>query len=287
MAVVDGTDDDGAVDVAFEEGDEHFLAAARHEAAAPVGAGQGLGHAHPGAGGFIGGGVLAAGVVQAAGRGVAARPGKLQLDAVVAVGGDGLAGHAHDDGRLRAVHGGLGMQPQAVFVVTQGAVRRVGGKHDGALAVQRGCVLCSVLLAVEGVRERAHEGAQPAGGVGATGGGAQIARGLMVHGEHGPGAASVDLLVVGQGEGGGRCQGAHGADGVHEHIARAQGFELLGVVVTPGLTETPSHSRAVGNQLLPVNGAADVAEACANASRSIGAPASAVSSGGSSTAGLR
>ena len=52
----------------------------------------------------------------------------------------------------------------------------------------------------------------------------------MVHGEHGPGAASVDLLVVGQGEGGGRCQGAHGADGVHEHIARAQGFELLGGV---------------------------------------------------------
>ena len=74
--------------------------------------------------------------------------------------------------------------------------------------------------------------------------------------------------------------------------SQAHNFELLGgvalgVVVTPGLTETPSHSRAVGNQLLPVNGAADVAEACANASRSIGAPASAVSSGGSSTAGLR
>ena len=49
---------------------------------------------------------------------------ELQLDAVVAVGGDGLAGHAQNDGRLRAVHGGLGMQPQAVFVVTQRAVRR-------------------------------------------------------------------------------------------------------------------------------------------------------------------
>ena len=50
-------------------------------------------------------------------------------------------------------------------------------------------VLCSVLLAVAGVRERAHEGAQPAGGVGATVGGAEIARGFMVNGKHGPGAA--------------------------------------------------------------------------------------------------
>ena len=76
-----------------------------------------------------------AGAVQTAGRDLATRPGKLQLDAVVAVGGDGLAGYAHDGGRLRAVHGELGMQTHSVFGVAQGAVRRVGSEHDYALAV--------------------------------------------------------------------------------------------------------------------------------------------------------
>jgi hypothetical protein len=46
---VDAADHQGAVDVAFHKVDQHFVAHARGEVAAPVGAGQPFGNAYPGA----------------------------------------------------------------------------------------------------------------------------------------------------------------------------------------------------------------------------------------------
>jgi len=52
-AVVEHAADEGAVDVAFEEVDEHFLADAGEELVAPAGTGAGQGDAQPAAGGVV------------------------------------------------------------------------------------------------------------------------------------------------------------------------------------------------------------------------------------------
>ena len=102
-AVVERADDDGAVRVALHKGDEHLLAQARGVVAAPVGAGPGLGDAHPSARAGVGRGIAASGVAEAVAAALAALPVKLHLDAQIAVSVHGL-GQAHDDGRLCAMH---------------------------------------------------------------------------------------------------------------------------------------------------------------------------------------
>ena len=77
------------VHIALDEVDQHLGADARRELRAPVGTGQRLGHAHPGARAVVAGRVaLVVGVVvHAAGVGaVAALPGELHFDLVVARG---------------------------------------------------------------------------------------------------------------------------------------------------------------------------------------------------------
>ena len=121
LAVVDGADDDRAVDVATLIGDQDFLTGTRGEVAAPVAAG-GRGHdPQPDAEVVIGGGVVgAAGVSLPAGGLVAALPGELDFEAQVAVGVGGRSG-ADDDGGLGAGDGGPGVQPAAVAVGEQRA----------------------------------------------------------------------------------------------------------------------------------------------------------------------
>ena len=58
LAVVEAADDDGTVGVAFDEFDQDFAADARCPVRAPVGAGDALCDAHPGAGGFVAGGAI-------------------------------------------------------------------------------------------------------------------------------------------------------------------------------------------------------------------------------------
>jgi hypothetical protein len=56
VAGMELADDDGAIDVTTNKFDKDFSADAWQEVAAPIGAGQPLGDAYPGAGGFVAGG---------------------------------------------------------------------------------------------------------------------------------------------------------------------------------------------------------------------------------------
>lgn len=98
LAVVGGADDDGAVDITVLKGDDDFLARARGEVAAPVGAGDRGHDAQPDAEAVAGRGIVATGgVFAASGRLAAALPGELDADAQVAV-GMGRGAGAEDDG---------------------------------------------------------------------------------------------------------------------------------------------------------------------------------------------
>ena len=67
----------------------------------------------------------------------AALPVELDLDAVVALGGERRTVYADDDGRLRARRGGLGMDAQPMLVFAQRAISDVGTDGLEAVAVQR------------------------------------------------------------------------------------------------------------------------------------------------------
>ena len=86
LGVVDAADDKRAVGVAVHAFDEDFVADARGEVAAPVGAGEPFGDAHPGAAGVVAGGAFAGfdgSIGVAAGVGLAAAlPVKLDFNAV-------------------------------------------------------------------------------------------------------------------------------------------------------------------------------------------------------------
>ncbi len=111
LAIVEGADDDGAVDVSFYVIKDDFLPYPWDEAAAPVGAGGGFCYAYPDVGGFIAGSVIAAlRVGVAAGRLRTALPWHLDFYLVVALGGDVCSGGADDDSGVDAVGGGLGVQ---------------------------------------------------------------------------------------------------------------------------------------------------------------------------------
>jgi hypothetical protein len=193
LAVVGRADDDGAVDVAVEEGDDDLLPQAGDERAAPVLAGPVLGHADPGARGLGGGGVaVACGVAQAVAALGAALPVELHPDAAVAVGVNGLASADHDGG-LGALHQGLVQGDAAMCVGGQAA-------HRHAQALGRQACFVKGLFAV--VVPLAFELEV-------------VARGVP-DGQHGEGGrfgafAQRVLGVVEQGEGGAGCQGAHGA----------------------------------------------------------------------------
>ena len=119
-AVVDAADDNGAFDVALDEVDQHFLPDARCEVRAPVGAGQALGHAHPGTGGGISRCVGLARVIEPRAAAGAALPMELHLDAVVAIGVHrGAQAHAYADheGSLHAQ--GISAAPTVSATVVQ------------------------------------------------------------------------------------------------------------------------------------------------------------------------
>ena len=117
LAVVERAGNHGAVDIAVLKSDDHFLANAGDEVAAPVGAGHGRAQPHPGAGPIAGRGVVVAGRMGLLVVGTrAALPVELDLDAVIAVGMQRCACRADDDRALRATNRGLGVQAQAVAV---------------------------------------------------------------------------------------------------------------------------------------------------------------------------
>ena len=93
--------DDRAVDIAFDEVDQDFLADSGDELAAPVGAGTAVRYAHPG-GGFV---VQVGGAL---GMVLRSLPVELQFDAAVFVGVDFFTCRADHGGGLHAGGGGLG-----------------------------------------------------------------------------------------------------------------------------------------------------------------------------------
>ena len=105
LAVVDGADDHGTVDVAAGEGHEHLLADARREHRAEVAAGLALTDAHPREAAGRGRRVVAVVGAHAVAGAAAALPVELHAHAVVAVGVQVAVAVAHHDGGLRAAHG--------------------------------------------------------------------------------------------------------------------------------------------------------------------------------------
>ena len=101
-AVVEDAGADRAIDVVFDEPDQHFLADARDVLDAPAGPGARVGHAHPG-------GRLVVKVSAAFRVFLRALPVELHLDAAVFVGEDFLSVWSDDDSRLRAACGRLGV----------------------------------------------------------------------------------------------------------------------------------------------------------------------------------
>jgi len=135
-AVVEGADDDRAVDVAVLEGDEYFLAGTRGEVAAPVGAGDRGHDAQPDAEGVAGRAVVAAGgVFAAAGRLATALPRELDADAAVAVGVRGLA-VADDDGGQCAVDGRAWVDVSSVAIGTERTPGDAGADGGDLVAVE-------------------------------------------------------------------------------------------------------------------------------------------------------
>ncbi len=112
FAVVELADDYWLVDVPLAEFHQYLAVDPGQEIAAPVGTGQGFRHRHPDTGRMVSrsmAGVLPSGVVKAAGIGRrTALPGVLNTHLVIAVAGDGIAGHAHHPRHQRPAHGGFG-----------------------------------------------------------------------------------------------------------------------------------------------------------------------------------
>ena len=193
----------------------------------------------------------------------AALPVELDLDAVVAVGVDGLAGHADDDRRLRTMHGRARVQArvgQAVVVETSQAHRHGSALGADAARVQRLVALvregrvgkAAGHLAEEVVRGVTSGTALADGGDGTEQRlhlralvGADVAPRNVAHGQRHEAVAVVVEAVVGGvvAEREGRCRGgaAHGAaplglrsqriDGLHlsQGQARALGCVFIGV----------------------------------------------------------
>ena len=163
LAVVQLAHHDGAVNVAIHKFHQHLGAGAGGEHGAPIGAGHALGHAHPGAAAGVAWGMARGGTGgcarcdQATGQGRGATlPAKLNADAAVAVGGEGLALSGHHGGGLQASGG------RAVKSARQEAG---GGRH---------CLEMVTVTALLNVG-----GAQDLGGLGA-----QVVGGLVGHAQH-------------------------------------------------------------------------------------------------------
>ncbi len=135
-AVVDRTDHDRPVDVTLEEGHQHFLAATGQHHAAPVVAGPGGHHPHPGPCTAVGRGVVVTAGMDQTGAGTAtALPRELHLDAMVAIGLQRLAVADHD-GAERAGDRRARMQTRAVTVFGLRAIHHVGRNGDEAVVIE-------------------------------------------------------------------------------------------------------------------------------------------------------
>jgi len=136
LAVVDGADDQGSVDVAVLEGDKDFLPGAGREVATPIGTGNGTHDAQPDAERIAGRAVVGAGRVFLAGGGeAAALPGELDADASVTV-GVGRGAGADDDGGEGAVDGRARVDVTTVAVGQQGAPGDAGADGGELVAVE-------------------------------------------------------------------------------------------------------------------------------------------------------
>ena len=123
---------------------------------------------------------IARGVAQAALAVGAALPGELYFDAVVALGGEEVARHAHDQGGLAAVYRRLGVDEMAGGVCIGSAVGHAQGQCQRGVAVKnvrRGaarfiCLGCGCLLRRAGVWGDASAGKQGVQGGGSSDGSA-------------------------------------------------------------------------------------------------------------------
>lgn len=137
-AVVVLSGDERPVDVAIDKIDEDLGVGAGQKMGAPVGTGEPFGDADPGAGLIVtagitalaGGALFGAGIGEAAGIGRGtALPVELNLDAVIAFGGEWLVGEADDEGDLG---------PNGRFGQGFGDKWQVGGLDEEAVAIGAG-----------------------------------------------------------------------------------------------------------------------------------------------------
>lgn len=170
LAVVQATNDDGSIDVAFDEVDYHFLADAGYLVAAPIGTGdggEGGGNTHPGAALFIarcaGVGVtvgvaeaavaVAVAAVTAVGRALVCvvmipLPVKLDLNTVITICVDHLSFGAYDDGGLLSLDARFRIKRLTLGVVAGVAVRDVATNGGNGVAIQRALVDVGVLVSL-------------------------------------------------------------------------------------------------------------------------------------------
>ena len=227
LAVVGAANDDGPVDVAVLEGDKHFLAGARGEVAAPVGAGHRAHDAQPDAEAVVGRGVVRAGGVwvAAAGSG-AALPRKLDAHAQVAVGVGGRA-VANNDGGEQSGLGGPRVDVPAMGVGQQGPPGDIGADGGELVAVE-----------VYGRAAGFVAGRRAAAGLG----GAEVVAGLVADlGDQEAALGQGIAFVLGVFEEGEAVAGGAGADGAFAGELFHPGVERLALVA--------DHAFAMGGAL--------------------------------------